>query len=372
MAYKISRVLGLALLTTLFAFFPEKSGAQTSPQNNTWYSLTSSDTVFIFVHGIFSNANDCWKSSGNFWPKILKEDMRFNGPSIFLGGYSTDFSSGIYRINNAAEELLSYLSVSDASGNPAPLSKPAIIFVAHSTGGLVVRYLLERYQELFREKTVGLVLLASPSRGSEWSNRLEWLHKLFKNKMAGQLARDNDSVVDLDVRFADLVHQRRIPKLVGIDAFEHKFIIPGILFNTENVVSASDSASYFGAYKILPNTDHFSIAKPVSPSDPSHHLLWEFYEKRFKAIASIKEPVKPAETTASPPSFEIKDRQHPCGVKDYYHPGVTSTEVCERLCAGDPACTVYVYSRKYNGCYLKIGQIADWFPWEEGFSGRKK
>lgn len=144
---------------------------------------------------------------------------------------------------------------------------------------------------------MGLVLLASPSRGSEWSNRLEWLRAIFKNKMAGELDRDNDFVLDLDSRFADLVAQKRIPRLVGIDAFENKFIVPGFFFNSEHIVKATDSASYFGAYRILPNTEHFTISKPTSLSDSPHQLLVEFYETRFKpAVPKIER--KPAAALA--------------------------------------------------------------------------
>jgi len=104
--------------------------------------------------------------------------------------------------------------------------------------------------------------------------------------MAGEVARDNDFVMDLDARFADLVAQRRLPRLVGLDAFENKFIIPSRIWNTEYVVSAVDSASYFGAFKIVPKSDHFSIAKPTSVSHPSHQLLWDFFETRFRPLAS--------------------------------------------------------------------------------------
>jgi pimeloyl-ACP methyl ester carboxylesterase len=280
------------VLLTVFTLLPiEWLHAQPSPpQNNTWQTYNSSDTIFIFVHGIFSNSADCWTAdTGTFWPRLLNQDDRFSNPSIYLGGYFTDFSSGIYRVSNAADELLSYLRVPDSTWKTAPLAKQNIIFVAHSTGGLVVRYMLERYYYLFIN--VGLVLLASPSRGSEWSNRLKWLRETFNNRMAGQLASDNDFVLDLDSRFADFVQQKRIPRLVGIDAFENKFIVPGFFFNSTHVVSAADSASYFGAYRIIPNTDHFSIAKPTSFSHPSHQLLYEFYETRFKPVAILNPPV---------------------------------------------------------------------------------
>lgn len=277
----------LCYVVILLSFLAQVAQAQNQgPQNNTWYSVTQSDTVFVFVHGIFSDSANSWTArNGTYWPSIVKDDKRFGSPSIYLGGYFTDFTSGIYRVSNAADELLSNLKLQDAAGNPAPLSRPKIVFIAHSTGGLVVRYMLERHVDLFRERTVGLVLLASPSRGSAWSNRLQWIRELYRNRMAGQLARDNDFIVDLDSRFADFVQQRKIRNFSGIDAFENKFIIPGIFFNSEYVVSPADSSSYFGAYRIVPNTDHFSIAKPTSITHASHQLLVEFYETLFKTLA---------------------------------------------------------------------------------------
>ena len=275
------------LLTLMLLVAPVSSvRANQAYENNTWYSVSDSDTVIIFVHGIFSDSKECWtKSNGVFWPEIVKNDPRFNNPSIFLGGYYTDFSSGIYSIPDAADELITNLRAKDVNGNAAPLKNLNIIFVAHSTGGIVVRYLIESNQELFKVKAIGLFLLASPSNGSAWANRLKWLNVWYKNKMAAQLERDNVLIVNLDRRFSDLVGHRKLPGLTGIDAFENKFILPGYFWNSELIVREADSKSYFGAGRIVPGTDHFSIAKPASASDYSHVLLWDFYEHTFNPIA---------------------------------------------------------------------------------------
>jgi len=235
--------------------------SQEVQQNNTWYSRSDSDTVFIFVHGLFSNSNDCWTAPNKaYWPEILKTDTRFGNPNIFLGGYYTDSASGVYGIRDAADELLSHLRGKNPQGIEGPLAKPKLVFVGHSTGGLVVRYFLDRNQELFRDKIIGLVLLASPSRGSAWANRFKWLQEFFGNKMVGELAHYNDFTMDLDQRFAELVGNKKL-KLVGVDLFENKFIIRSkILGRVERIVIPEDSASYFGAYKIIPDSDHFSIA----------------------------------------------------------------------------------------------------------------
>lgn len=278
----------LTLLTMIGAYCPAVAHAQTN-SNNQWYEFNKSSTVFIFVHGIFSSANSCWKAAdGTYWPYLVKTDERLENPSIYLGGYYTDFSSGIYKVRDAANELLTNLTRRDLEGRPGPLSKRNIVFVAHSTGGLVVRAMLDKNRSLFKDKAIGIALYASPSRGSAWANRLRWLHRVFANEMAGELEQDSQFIDELDKSFASLISSKRLPRLTGIDLFENKFIVPGYMFRwfwpSTNVVGAEDSASYFGEYKIVPNTDHFNIVKPTSKTHMSHMFLVEFFDERFKPM----------------------------------------------------------------------------------------
>src|ERR1700737_1016131 len=78
-----------------------------------WYVTSSSDTVIIFVHGIFSSSAGCWhyvdrhnQANNRFWPNMVFQDKRFQNPSIYLGGYETSISSGDLRIKDAARIVL--------------------------------------------------------------------------------------------------------------------------------------------------------------------------------------------------------------------------------------------------------------------------
>jgi len=53
------------------------------------------------------------------------------------------------------------------------MSRNSIVFVCHSTGGIVVRYLLESNWAQFKDKRVGLVLIASPSYGSTQADKVK-------------------------------------------------------------------------------------------------------------------------------------------------------------------------------------------------------
>ena len=59
------------------------------------------------------------------------------------------------------------------------LSAGGIIFVCHSMGGIVTRYLLEANHHEFGEKNVGLVLIASPSYGAKLANNLNNIIAFF-------------------------------------------------------------------------------------------------------------------------------------------------------------------------------------------------
>ena len=152
-----------------------------------------------------------------------------------------------------------------------------------------MRDLLTRNPELFKGKKVGLVLMASPSRGSAWADRTKMLIGLAGNRMAGQLERANEWVADLDRRFADFVQksdEARGFSLTGTDLFENRFVLKttylGWLVSTRTVVvSERDSASYFGAGRIVPDTDHFSVIKPDSVEHPSHRYFVEWWLNQF-------------------------------------------------------------------------------------------
>lgn len=268
-----------------------------------WYkadlSKADSDAVFVFVHGIFSSSRACWTAdNGAFWPDLVLSDPRFSAPAVFLADYYTSVNSGIYRIRDAAQHVLSTLRTADVKGREAPLNKKRIVFVAHSTGGIVARTILDEDRDLFQDKEIGLVLVASPSRGSAWANRLRFLHSFYGNHMARELERRNPFLKDSEIRFQKLLADRSIPILKGIDLFEHHFILPRPswwpawlprMSTRMHLVDAEETTSFFGAPRIVPDTDHFTVAKPETLQHASHQYLWEFYSRAWPTT-SVPQP----------------------------------------------------------------------------------
>ena len=172
----------------------------------------------------------------------------------------------------------------DELGRPTVMSRPRILFVCHSTGGIVARYLLEYNAEQFRSKTVGMLLIASPSYGSKWADKLSLLSRFYNQRLGIQLQWGNWSLRDLDARFKDLVNNRTIPSFIGIEAYENRFIVHRKWLPDRTVVVTEESAGrYFGAPVLLRGTDHFSSVKPADTKHPAHELLVDFWY-RFRQL----------------------------------------------------------------------------------------
>jgi len=288
--------------------YPEPWTAASLPMprdqtNNFWYVHNSSQVVFVFVHGIFSDSRSCWlfeDTASNrliFWPDLVRNDGRLSSPSIYLAGFYTSLGSGDFAIPECAREILNALAMQGLDGNQPVLEHHTIIFVCHSTGGIVVRYLLERYRDLFHEKCVGLLLIASPSTGSRWASIFSLAAHYYNQRLGLQLRPNSELLEEIDRRFRDLVDQRdtAMPLLYGMEACEHKMVFRNAIFrwirwlmpSRLRVVAKQSAGRYFGEVTVLPGTDHFTTVKPDSFSHSAHLFLVKFYSdfcKRMKVL----------------------------------------------------------------------------------------
>ena len=205
-------VLAMLLATMLFAaLMPTLALADIDTDrpepnvNNIWYKTRNKDAVIVFVHGILSDSRDAWAHKGNgesitYWPKLLLTDATFNGYSIFLGGYHTEADSHNFGMRDAAEQLFQSLKFKQ-NDLMSVLDHSTIVFVTHSTGGIVVRHMLVREKSAFRTKKLGLLLIASPSLGSEYADRLTVVLDIADHKMGRELKKNSGGAGRIRQRF---------------------------------------------------------------------------------------------------------------------------------------------------------------------------
>lgn len=250
-------------------------------QNTRWHRYIDGARVIVFVHGIFSNSRTCWTAETKnfadvFWPDLLARSKEFDSYSIYLAGFPTSAGSTDAGTTECADAIWDRLRHAEPP-HPAPLSAQEIVFVCHSTGGILIRKLLVREKAAFAPKAVGLALIASPSRGSFWATVFGFVASFFGNDLAKALRLSNPELRDLHREFLQLREKEDIPRLFGREAYENRsplslfgWPVPG------RIVPSSSAAVYFQHPRLLTGTNHFTAVKPATVDDPPHVFLRDF------------------------------------------------------------------------------------------------
>jgi len=260
-------------------------------RNNTWHSFQDSDRCVVMVHGLGDNSADCWheKQSGEYWPERIRCSSAFHDYSIFLGGYETSkFTSGAHGFDDCAEDLLDGLQLS-VKGRKPVLEHKAIIFVCHSLGGIITRYLLESKREKFQDQFLGLALISSPSTGSAWADAVSYLASFLSNEVVQSLSTSSLLLRDLDSRFKELRNANLIPALFGKEACETE----GYVRLVGKIVGEESAGRYFGNVRRLSGTNHSTCVKPSSDTHPAHLFLLRFVDDFEKLYARKLPPRRP-------------------------------------------------------------------------------
>ena len=264
-------------------------------ENNLWHQYRDSDRCIVFVHGLGDDSRGCWysDSAGSYWPDRLAASHGLSDYSIYLGGYYTHkLKSKDYGVADCAAELFKGLAM---PGRQRPvIEHKAILFVCHSLGGIVTRYMLESKRDRFQDQAIGLFLFASPSTGSGWAdvvgriaNYLDW----NPSDVLKLLATNSPLLADLDGRFKDLIHKKKggIPRLLGREACETEGLKKGFPV----VVNCDSAGRYFASVEKLAGTNHSTCVKPDSDRHPAHKTLLSWiveFEEEFKAVLPERKP----------------------------------------------------------------------------------
>jgi pimeloyl-ACP methyl ester carboxylesterase len=281
--------------------------------NNLWHEDRNSDQVIVFVHGVLSDSHGCWyrkpvdSRSGVYWPSLVRDDRRLRNFSIYLGGYYTSIHSNQYDVSDCAQELFNGLEYrAEQEGARSVLDHKTIVFVCHSMGGIVVRYMLTYRPKKFEDKCIGLALIASPSSGSPWADRLDLLLKYFKHEQGIELKWGNWRLKDLDDRFGTLLNEKQIPNLHGAEGCEHRFAFNKKWLPPMTPIVPRDSAfAYFGRVEMFPDTDHFTCVKPKDKDDFPHRFLLRLCDRVPTGNPAFTAPTQPLNAPTEPVATDI-------------------------------------------------------------------
>ena len=202
-----------------------------------WYCDTDAETVVVFVHGFDSNNRTAWLQQStnstrySYWPQLSFEDDALevpersgNKPSIFLAGYYTALDSTIFSFNDASDQLWRALLERRGGARPV-LDRHNIMFVAHSAGGIVVRDILVKHARDFSGKRLGLLLVASPSLGSKYADRMGPAQTFTQNRIVEELQVKSGFLMALDADFRKAIAPGgALGELRGKEIYEHRIL----------------------------------------------------------------------------------------------------------------------------------------------------
>lgn len=288
-----------------------------------WYRCAAGDTVVVFVHGGASDNLEEWQntealgfSNGRllqkafwirwpltgpeeYWPRRVAADGRFDGASIVLGGYYTGLFTGLYGVDDAAEEWFAHLRTPHPATGRAVLDHRRILFVGHSAGGVIARYVLAKYPEAFAGRRVGLLLAASGGGGTKLLDEPPGsiVVALLLHRLGWQLQTGSDLLRRVDACFSRLRDDRgRGFELVGMEIAETKAYGAancdgqGVL-GLDYVVTPEQAIFHFPGPPSRPLDatvdgrrvcfDHETLVRPTVDRREPHEVLAEFYAEAF-------------------------------------------------------------------------------------------
>lgn len=264
-----------------------------------WYRRPTNRTAVVFIHGVLSDADSCWRAGDVYWPDLLANEDDLVGVGIYVFSYRTGIFTAGYSLGDAVEALNAYLELDHL------FEFRNLVFVCHSMGGILARQLLVTRQSILRDRAlrIGLFLIASPSLGSDYANLLHALARVLGHSQADVLrfSAANLWLNDLDRNFINL-KESNIVSLEGKELVEDEFIVIPRLIRRQ-VVPPFSGAKYFGDSLKIPGSNHFTIAKPTGKDALQHRLLLQFILKFLTTAnpSAIQEPQR-----KQGPNLEIK------------------------------------------------------------------
>jgi hypothetical protein len=254
----------------------------------------------VFVHGLDGDARSTWttpKLKDGFWPEWLGADLPDVG--IWSIEYAVKSSSWAGYSMALVERARSLLDLLVGNG----IGDRAIIFIAHSFGGLVVKQLLRAATDSasaswneIAAQTCGIAFLATPQFGSRLANWVRRIPFYFGTVTVSELEEHSPQLKDLGSWFRNFQPGSKIKVIVYTEARRFKGI---------RVVRDGDP--YLPGVEAVPlDDDHVSITRPISKQSQLYRGILHFMRER-RAYAATHDNT--LEALAS--SLQVVDKVYP-------------------------------------------------------------
>jgi pimeloyl-ACP methyl ester carboxylesterase len=293
-----------------------------------------SDTVIVFLHGVFGDLLGTWTAEGasESLPSMIRDDPALRKPDVFLVGYDSPLFGHSLDIEQNAEKVKTDMF------DQGVFRHHYIILIAHSEGGLVARRIVQKIRDggvLSRVR--GVLLMAVPVHGAAVADWAYWatFNPQVSNMRSDEKNHTNTLLDSWEADWQSLFHDRDsslqtpapmdVPKVFC--AYENTPIKANV-----TVVPSLYTSTYCDTRYPLP-LNHSTIVKPRSRDrDPYPWIL-----ARIKESLAPRPPRPVAREVVQ--TSVVLERSNSATL----FPGVT--------CAGNPAlpprneCLAYIEGR---------------------------
>ncbi|OBT62385.1 hypothetical protein VE03_08516 [Pseudogymnoascus sp. 23342-1-I1] len=175
------------------------------------YAHPEATVDIVLVHGLNGHPQNTWTAkNGVFWPnELLPVTLRQAKARVLVYGYNADvYTFGSDKgassdmLHQHAQSLLTGLSMERMSEDK---EENAIIWVAHSLGGILVKRALELSNDLTSKSadpsrsiyvsTYGIIFLGTPHLGADGAKWGQVLHSLIKTVMPKKIVETEDQLL---------------------------------------------------------------------------------------------------------------------------------------------------------------------------------
>ncbi|UXI20090.1 pre-rRNA processing protein FTSJ3 [Sarcoptes scabiei] len=246
----------------------------------------------VFVHGLKGGVLKTWRQSDKMktskiytecWPEswLGKEFPNCRIWAInyesFISSWNIVCSEDEFSIQDRSKRMVEELQMAGIGSKP-------IIWIAHSMGGLLVKYMLSYLHSEFNQthpilnQTKAIVFFSVPHQGSEmavWSQNIERL--ISPPSYVLELRKDCPKLSMLNEEFIYLAKQKQIDCLSFGETKKCTLLKSPFEWKALLVPETSANPGY-GKFILLPE-DHFNICKPQSMESESYKTLRDFVEK---------------------------------------------------------------------------------------------
>jgi hypothetical protein len=214
----------------------------------------------VFVHGLTGDRYRSWSDSQEtFWVHWVAQE--YANCNVYTAGYDTDlFYAALTGPGASIQDLAISLAESLVSRrSPAP----ALMFVTHSLGGLVVKQMIRKcndsadssFNNLARSVR-GIAFLATPHQGAHLAEALNIILRNYKSKAVKQIAYSEEALIDLHEFFRTWATKNSV---IVKPYYETEYT-----WGVHVVDKVTANPNVYGADPIAVQADHIQICKPTS------------------------------------------------------------------------------------------------------------